>query len=191
VDVVYADANLIDEGERIIGRYYTEQWNARRLLHRPFICQPAAFFRRRVVDRFGLLDATLHYSMDYEYWLRLARGGASFAYFPFTVASSRVHALTKTVTAGTDIHDELNVMLKRYVRCIPDEWILTQTHAVLRTRKFSNPASFALAVAQESLRLSLRLNGGVSRRLALRTLRTLSAGAVKTGLRAPLTRPLQ
>lgn len=144
VDVMYGDANLIDADDQIVGRYYTEPWNAARLPHRPFMCQPAVFFRRRMVDRFGLLDPTLQYTLDYEYWLRLARGGARFVYLPFTLASARVHAETKTNTQGTRLFEELNDMLPRYLDKIPDEWILTHTHAILRGRPGSTAVPWTL-----------------------------------------------
>jgi glycosyltransferase involved in cell wall biosynthesis len=37
----------------------------------PF-AQPSAFFRREAVERYGLLDGTLHYAMDYAYFAQLA-----------------------------------------------------------------------------------------------------------------------
>jgi glycosyltransferase involved in cell wall biosynthesis len=192
VDVVYGDADLIDTDDHVIGRYYTEEWNAVRLRERPFLCQPAVFFRRRMVDRFGGLDQSLHYTMDYEYWLRLASGGASFAHLPATFAAWRLHAAAKSIRDRLRVHAELNHMLKRYCRRIPDPWILTQTQAILEHengRAFGSPLAFAVAVARVSARLSVQLNGSVSARLAASTLRTLAAGLVKTALRRPFVAP--
>jgi hypothetical protein len=192
VDVLYGNANIIDINDDIVGRYYTEPWNANRLPRRPFLCQPAVFFRRRIVDRFGLLDRDLQYVMDYEYWLRLARGGAYFSYLPVTLASARSHPDTKTQRSRLTIHAELNTMLRRYVNTIPDAWILTQTHAILAEERhgdWHNPLEFVAAVAVVSWRLSIELNKSVSPGLALSTLRTLTAGAAKTALRLPVTPP--
>ena len=43
-----------------------------RLADACFIAQPAAFFRRRVWEEVGPFDASLHHTMDYDYWLRIA-----------------------------------------------------------------------------------------------------------------------
>ncbi|MDQ6670160.1 MAG: glycosyltransferase [Chloroflexota bacterium] len=193
VDVLYGDADFIDAWGAVIGRYYTRAWDAERLKERPFLCQPAVFFRRRMVDRFGLLDEQLQYTLDYEYWLRLAAGGAHFAYLPVTLAGARLHSATKTRNGRLKLHAELHPMLKRYVRKVPDGWILSHTQAHLQDTpglSFSTPLAFALAVAGTSLRLSLELNHSVSTRLALSTARTLSAGLLKTLRRRPVVFPL-
>jgi glycosyltransferase involved in cell wall biosynthesis len=38
-----------------------------------FLHQPAVFFRRSVVEKFGGIDETLEYAMDYDFWLRIGR----------------------------------------------------------------------------------------------------------------------
>jgi len=43
-----------------------------RLADACFIAQPAAFFRRKVWEEVGPFDASLHHTMDYDYWLRIA-----------------------------------------------------------------------------------------------------------------------
>jgi hypothetical protein len=130
--------------------------------------------------------------MDYEYWLRLASGGATFAYVPLTLASSRLHPVTKTLTAGRRIHTELNDMLKRYVTKIPDGWILTETHAALaeeRHEQFRDPLDFALAVTRTSWQISLEQNRSISPWLVRSTIKTLTAGVVKTALGMPPVPP--
>ncbi|MCX7820254.1 MAG: glycosyltransferase, partial [Brevinematales bacterium] len=36
-----------------------------------FIIQPSTFFRKEVFEKIGLFDENKHYTMDYDYWLRL------------------------------------------------------------------------------------------------------------------------
>lgn len=129
VDVVYGMANHIDELDRVLEPYPTEPFDFERLKERSFICQPAAFFRRRVVERFGALDPKLRYSMDYEFWLRLAKGGARFAYLEHRLAGSRLHADTKTLGSRVAVHAEINDMLKAKFGRVPRRWMVNYAYA--------------------------------------------------------------
>lgn len=60
------------------------------------IVQPEAFVRREVFDRLGGVDESLHYTMDYHLWLRLAASNASFQAEPIEVAHQIVHDAQKT-----------------------------------------------------------------------------------------------
>jgi len=129
VDVVYGAADHIDATDRVIEPYPVEPWNFERLKERSFICQPAAFFRRRVLDRHGLLDSSLRYCMDYEYWLRLGRNGARFAHIPEKLAGSRLHPDTKTLGQSVAVHAEINDMLKRTLGRVPRRWLVNYAYA--------------------------------------------------------------
>jgi glycosyltransferase involved in cell wall biosynthesis len=133
-DVVYGDAVHIDAGDHIIGAYPTEEWSIERLKLVCFLCQPAVFFRRRVIERFGPFDARLNYCMDYEYWLRLATRGARFVHIPMRLAASRVHDATKTRTRPREAHAETNDMLRERIGYVPDNWLWNYAHAVLDAR---------------------------------------------------------
>jgi glycosyltransferase involved in cell wall biosynthesis len=59
------------------------------------IVQPATFWRREVHDRLGLLDESLHYTMDYDWWLRLLTLGRP-GVLRRPLASFRIHDLSKS-----------------------------------------------------------------------------------------------
>lgn len=59
--------------------------------------QPSVFWRREVLDRVGFLNETLHYAMDYEYWLRIARH-YRFHDAGLTLSRAHVHPAAKTGT---------------------------------------------------------------------------------------------
>ena len=189
VDVVYGDAYHIDEQDRIIEPYYTETWDLERFKDVCYLCQPAVFFRRRIVGRFGMLDERLRYCMDYEYWLRLALGGAEFAYLQRVLAGSRLYAETKTLGARVRVHREINDMMRRRLGRVPDRWLFNYAHAVVETKGFCRDERlrFVAALTAVSLYASVRWNRGVSWDVLRTTFRWIRGNA-STSLREVFTR---
>ncbi len=174
VDIVYGNAFHIDEEDCEIERYYTEPWNFSRLKEVCFLCQPAVFFRRRMVDQFGPLNEELRFCMDYEYWLRLAEGGATFTYLPVPIAGSRMYAQNKTLSQRVKVHTEINDMMKEKLGKVPDAWLYNYAHSVLDVRGISrNSRSFSFLVTLESIMASLRWNQTISRDIFQTTSRWL------------------
>ncbi|MEW6336972.1 MAG: glycosyltransferase family 2 protein [Acidobacteriota bacterium] len=62
------------------------------------ICQPSTFLHRRVIERHGPLDASYHYALDFEYWLRIGRS-VRYMFVPEILSSFRLHPGSKTVAA--------------------------------------------------------------------------------------------
>jgi glycosyltransferase involved in cell wall biosynthesis len=188
VDVVYGDAQLIDAHDALIGPYYTEPWNPERLKHRCYLCQPAVFFRRAVVEHFGMLDERLHYALDYEYWLRLAAAGARFAYVPVLFASSRLYPETKTLGARLAVHAELNAMLRARLGRVPESWLLNNAHTRVELHRAApgrHVLPYAVEVVVEAMRLSLSWNGTISRDLLASSFGPLARGAVRRLTQVP------
>lgn len=140
IDVLYGEAYHIDDHDRIIERYDTQPFHLEKLYNVCYISQPALFFRRRVTTKCGLLNEKLHYCMDYDYWIRLARGHARFHYLPIILAGSRLHSQTKTQCARIQVHKEINDMLKLHLKRVPDRWLLNYAHAVVNVNYSSLPA---------------------------------------------------
>jgi glycosyltransferase involved in cell wall biosynthesis len=170
VDVIYGSADHIDTDDRHINLYPVEPWNFNRMLETCIICQPAAFFRRRVVEIYGLLDETLRYSMDYEFWLRLGAAGVGFDWIDRKLAGSRMYAQNKTLGSRRAVHAEINDMMKKKFNRTPDSWLFNYAHVVAeesfdRTR---NPRLFVYMLGFQSLLAAWRWNRSISRAMCSR-----------------------
>jgi glycosyltransferase involved in cell wall biosynthesis len=173
VDVVYGLADHIGADDEYLEDYPSEPWRLERLKETCFICQPTIFFRRRVVEQFGMLDERLHYCMDYEYWIRLGRAGVRFALIGQKLAGSRMYGENKTLGARTKVHAEINDMMKRAFGKVPERWLTNYAHALVdgRLDRRVQPARYSREVAIESLRAAFRWNGAPSLRMCSRLAR--------------------
>ncbi|KHK04540.1 glycosyltransferase family 2 protein [Desulfovibrio sp. TomC] len=183
VDVVYGDADHIDINDAFIEPYPAEPFDLTRLMERCIICQPAAFFRRRVVERFGNLDLRWQYTLDYEFWLRLAKGGAVFRYLPRKLAGSRFYPQTKTSGAKLTVHSEINDMMRFTFGRVPERWLYNYAHALVREKwqVADGSALFTPAVALASVNASLRWNRGLSPTVLRTTASWLTRGLIRPG----------
>ena len=165
VDVVYGLADHIDADDAVIDPYPTQPWDMAALRRNCYLCQPAVFFRRRVVERFGPLDESLHYGLDYEYWLRLAMGGAKFRYLQTPLAGSRVHERTKTLARRSEAYFETCRMLKKRLGVVPGNWMFgygaarAEKLGLKRSQKIRFAMVAAPVAAWACLRLNWRLTG--------------------------------
>lgn len=116
----YGKCRIVDENGAEIRRLITSYksfWQRRysynKLLIMDFIAQPAVFWRREVVEEFGLFDINEHLAMEYEYWLRIgARHDPVF--IDEYLARFRWHPVSKSATGfSAAARDALNVA-KRY-----------------------------------------------------------------------------
>lgn len=164
VDVVYGMADHIDVEDTPFEAYPTEAWNFERLQETCFICQPALFFRRRVVEQYGLLDESLNYCMDYEYWLRLGKAKVRFGYLEEKLAGSRLYADNKTLGARVKVHREINDMFKKVFGRVPDRWLLNYAHVVVENKIDRNkyPRLFRLRLFIVSVGATFKWNGNIS-----------------------------
>ena len=164
IDVIYGMADHIDLEDHAFESYPSEPWDFERLKETCFICQPALFLRRRVVEMYGLLDETLNYCMDYEYWLRLGKAGARFAYIEEKLAGSRLYADNKTLGSRVKVHREINDMLKRLFGKVPDRWLFNYAHVVVegKINREERPFWFMIRLLVTSTISALRWTGKVT-----------------------------
>lgn len=102
-DFIYGDFNYIDAAGNILARRRTTNfdYDILRFDHN-FICQPASFWRRSVIERIGPIAEDLYYLMDYEYYLRAAAAGMCFFHVRQNLANLRLHKECKTVSGQSE-----------------------------------------------------------------------------------------
>ena len=127
INVIYGKADHIDEDDKIIEPYYAESWDYQKLKRICYICQPAVFLRKSMVDKHGLLDESLDFCMDYEYWLRLGQY-QEFYFCEKILAGSRLYPSNKTLGSRLKVHVEIVKMFKEKFGQVPRRWLAAQAH---------------------------------------------------------------
>ncbi|MBE2182635.1 MAG: glycosyltransferase [Anaerolineae bacterium] len=112
---VYGDAEAIDEHDNSYGtRIHVHQTDADELIQMGDpIVQPASFWRAEVWQTCGELDLSLHYTLDYEYWMRVAKR-YPLTYIPVILAKERLYAGAKTFKGAIERVDELEAVARRH-----------------------------------------------------------------------------
>jgi glycosyltransferase involved in cell wall biosynthesis len=105
--LVYGEADYIDENDQVTGRYATAGYSFERLMWDCCVCQPAAYWRRAIMEVVGPFDEAFQYAMDYDYWIRIATSGFTIHHIHGTIAQSRLYAATKTLAARRNIYREI------------------------------------------------------------------------------------
>lgn len=110
--VVFGDCNFVDESSQFLssspGRFYSHDalvhyW-APPLRGAHGLSQPSVFFLREMVEKIGFLDESLHYAMDFDFWVRMSQ------HYPFqkiegALANCRLHPSAKS---GAQQMNQLN-----------------------------------------------------------------------------------
>lgn len=142
---VYGQADWIDELDNVVSNYPTQSWDYRKLTKECYLCQPAVFFRRVLVENLGDLNTQLHYCMDYELWLRYGQT-VSFAYLPYKLAASRIYATNKTFGNRLAAHREANEMLYAKFGHSTRHWIFKYAQLELESDDSLSPPSLIWAI---------------------------------------------
>jgi glycosyltransferase involved in cell wall biosynthesis len=97
LDFLWGFCTVIDElgRPRHVMNSFVRSTLADLRVNRNFVPQPASFFHRRLINRYGLLEESYDYMFDYEFFLRFA-GEASARFVPEVLAGFRIHADSKT-----------------------------------------------------------------------------------------------
>jgi len=112
-DILYGDYRLMDEKGNILQNRRELDFDLFMLkyLHVLYLPSTATFFHRRIFDEGHFLDASYHYSMDYEFFLRLAVKGYLFFHLSAFLADFRNHPQSKSASAVRKQKQELTQAL--------------------------------------------------------------------------------
>jgi glycosyltransferase involved in cell wall biosynthesis len=122
------------------------------------VVQPAAFFRREAYEAVGGLDAALHWTMDYDLWLRLAQRGPA-VHIDHTLARVRCAPTTKTASGGWNRLVEIEQVVRRHGGDRLPAWFALEAAAM-------HARDAVGAVRKASLGAAAVSVGGALRRLA-------------------------
>lgn len=145
-DVIYGDYVMIDQTGRPlrIRREIGFHQFLLSYLHILYIPTTTSFFRRRVFENGNLFDLSLDNTMDYEYYLRLARQGHRFQHVPRLWADLRLHPRSKSIAEKGrvfELHDSIavsNSPILRHLRPRALQWgVLKALRLVARTWRVS------------------------------------------------------
>jgi glycosyltransferase involved in cell wall biosynthesis len=78
------------------------------------ICQPSCFVRRSALERIGGLDTGLHYTMDWDLWMRLYDAGCRFVFLDQVLSAVRIYSGIKTLSGSKRRYHEIDRLLRRH-----------------------------------------------------------------------------
>jgi glycosyltransferase involved in cell wall biosynthesis len=122
--MVYGNAYLTDEENKVIRPIFVKPFDAMKLFHTCFICQPAAFMKKNVLNEIGGVDESLHFCMDYDLWIRIANNKYPIGSVKDFFANARYHSSSKTATRLVDIGfpEIIKTSIKNY-GTVSNEWL--------------------------------------------------------------------
>jgi glycosyltransferase involved in cell wall biosynthesis len=131
---VYGKGKLIDSKDKDIGMYNDFQVDTEKLHQSCGISQPTAFWRRKVFTDIGFFDESFHYTMDYDYWVRVSKK-YKMKYLPQILANTRIHADAKTSSQTQKLYKDAIRVQKKHYSFVHHDWIFTYTDGMVHALK--------------------------------------------------------
>ncbi|HEX6985763.1 MAG TPA: glycosyltransferase family 2 protein [Planctomycetaceae bacterium] len=120
VDVIYGHRVLIDQDDREIGRWVVPPHDGDALRWVDTVPQETMFWRRRLWERVGGIDASFQFAMDWDLILRFLDADAKFVRVPRFLGAFRVHQDQKTLSRAADLgRPEIRKLRERTLGRVP------------------------------------------------------------------------
>ena len=146
IDVVYGHRVFIDSDGSEIGRAILPAHNDKALLYAGYIPQETMFWRRRVWNKLGGIDASFQYALDWEFMLRAQADQFKFARARRFIACFRVHDQQKT-TSNYDVgRKEMDALRLRSLGHIPSQSEIARAISPYLARQFIYHWSYRLGL---------------------------------------------
>jgi glycosyltransferase involved in cell wall biosynthesis len=120
--VVYGDAYHVHEDGALMAPYPTMPYDPAMLSRNCFICQPAAFVRRDVFMNVGGMNRDLHFALDYDLWIRIAKERPMLK-IDAPLATSRMYRDNKTLSKRREVYQEICSVVKQHYGFVPYDWV--------------------------------------------------------------------
>ena len=159
-DLVCAHSVVINDAGATTGYHWGVEKPGPNLLKSNVISQPSCFFRRNVCDSVGGLNQDLHYTMDWDLWVRLYESRASFRFVDDTFSQVMWGRKTKTASFNQNRRNEIRDVLSKYAPAAERAQILDAFARESRIDRL--PMAFARTVAGRFLARGRPVVRGIS-----------------------------
>ncbi|HUI44925.1 MAG TPA: glycosyltransferase family 2 protein [Nitrospirota bacterium] len=134
IGLVYGKAWFIDESGKKLREVNTGPTDFQGLAALNLICQPAAFFRRSVLDAAGPMDVDLHYTMDHDLWIRMSRI-SRLLHIEHYLATYRMHGESKSMSPRQALGFQVEILhtVMKYYHWAPANRVFGLSYHRIRT----------------------------------------------------------
>ncbi|CAI8864551.1 glycosyltransferase family 2 protein [Pseudomonas chlororaphis] len=130
IDCIYGNRLIIDEWDRLVGRWVLP-YHDENLLHAiDYIPQETLFWRRSLWARVGgHVDDTLSFALDWDMLLCFVKNNAHFRHVPCFLGAFRIHSDQKTTNQYEQVgRAEMMKIRARYPRGLLNRWLMPIRH---------------------------------------------------------------
>ncbi len=106
-DIAYGQSLIFEEDGTYIGLHPAVSPKIDLITQSNIISQPSCFYKKQLLDELGLVRPDLHYTMDWDLWVRFFKAGKRFAYTPEVLSSVLWERGTKTSSVNRERMSEI------------------------------------------------------------------------------------
>lgn len=136
IDFVYGHRIFIDYSGSEIGRAVFPAHDGEALKYAGYVPQETMFWRRRVWEAVGPMDAELHYALDWDFMLRAETAGFKLARLRRFLACFRVHDEQKTTRNYERGRMEMQKLRRRSLGRVPSQMEIYRAMTPYMMRQF-------------------------------------------------------